>query len=84
MVRPGRPAARYADLHRWCFELPRVPILHVQGAQDGAMQADYAESITDVLPSGSSVVTIPSAGHFLQIEEPEIAASAVLDYLNGR
>ncbi|BBX66913.1 alpha/beta fold hydrolase [Mycolicibacterium psychrotolerans] len=84
MVRPGRPAARYADLHRWALELPRVPILHVQGLQDGAMLAAYAESITDVLPAGSRVVTLPTAGHFLQIEEPRLAAEAVLDHLGAR
>lgn len=84
MVRPSRPAARYADLQRWSFELPRVPILHVQGRQDGAMLADYAESVADVLPAGSRVVTLPTAGHFLQIEEPQLAAEAVLDHLGAR
>ncbi|KGI66588.1 alpha/beta fold hydrolase [Mycolicibacterium rufum] len=84
MVRPSRPAARYAELHRWALELPRVPILHVQGLQDGAMLADYAESVADVLPAGSRVVTLPTAGHFLQIEEPQLAAEAVLDHLGAR
>ncbi|ORA45089.1 alpha/beta hydrolase [Mycolicibacterium chubuense] len=84
MVRPSRPAARYADLHRWGLELPRVPILHLQGLQDGAMLADYAESVADVLPAGSRVVTLPTAGHFLQIEEPQLAADAVLDHLGAR
>ncbi|MBX7431986.1 alpha/beta fold hydrolase [Mycobacterium sp. Y57] len=84
LVRPSRPARRYADLHRWCFELPRVPILHLQGAQDGAMLARYAESIEPVLPTGSRVVTLPSAGHFLQIEQPGAAAEAVLRYLGDR
>ncbi len=84
MVRPSRPAPLYADLHKWCFAVPRVPILHLQGLQDGAMQAGYAEAVTDVLPPGSRVVTIPSAGHFLQIERPEVTAEAVLDYLGER
>jgi len=84
MVRPSRPSRQYAELHRWCFALPRVPILHIQGLQDGAMQAAYAESITSVLPPGSRVVTIPGAGHFLQIELPDVVADAVLDHLGGR
>ncbi|MEW5809576.1 MAG: alpha/beta fold hydrolase [Actinomycetota bacterium] len=84
LVRPTRPQARYADLHRWRFELPRVPILHLQGAQDGAMLVDYAESIADVLPAGSTVSTLPTAGHFLQIEEPQLAADAVLEHLGAR
>ena len=84
LVRPTRPAPRYAELHRWRFEPPRVPILHLQGAQDGAMLAEYAESIADVLPAGSRVHTLPTAGHFLQIEEPELTADAVLDHLVAR
>ncbi|KMO76238.1 alpha/beta fold hydrolase [Mycolicibacterium obuense] len=84
LVRPGTPPARYADLHRYRFDLPRVPILHLQGVQDGAMLVDYAEAIRDVLPTGSTVVTLPSAGHFLQIEEPQLAADAVLAHLSAR
>ncbi|MHA0285297.1 alpha/beta fold hydrolase [Mycobacterium sp. C3-094] len=84
LVRPGAPQARYADLHRYRFDLPRVPILHLQGVQDGAMLVDYAEAIRDVLPTGSTVVTLPSAGHFLQIEEPQLAAEAVLEHLGAR
>lgn len=84
MVRPSRPAARYADLHRWCFALPRVPILHIQGEQDGAMQAGYAEPIGAVLPAGSRVVLIEDAGHFVQIERPAETAAAVLDHLGAR
>ncbi|GJF12054.1 alpha/beta hydrolase [Mycolicibacterium cyprinidarum] len=84
LARPTSPASRYTELHRWRFELPRVPILHLQGAQDGAMMAEYADQITTVLPSGSRMLTIASAGHFLQIEEPKVAAGAVLDYLESR
>ncbi len=84
LVRPTRPAPRYAELNRWRFEVPLVPILHLQGAQDGAMTPAYAEQVTTVLPPGSRVLTIPSAGHFLQIEQPRVAADAVLDYLDAR
>ncbi|MDY6996993.1 MAG: alpha/beta fold hydrolase [Actinomycetota bacterium] len=84
LARPGRPAARYADLHAYRFAVPRVPILHLQGGQDGAMMADYAAPIAAVLPAGSRVQTLPTAGHFLQIEEPRQAADAVLRYLGDR
>ncbi|MGZ8801156.1 MAG: alpha/beta fold hydrolase [Mycobacterium sp.] len=84
LVRPTRPAPRYAELHKWRFELPRVPILHLQGAQDGAMMAAYAEQVSTMLPPGSRVLTLPSAGHFLQIEEPKVAADAILDHVDSR
>lgn len=84
MVRPSRPGARYADLHKWCFDVPRVPILHLQGEQDGAMEAAYAEPIATALPEGSRVIMVPEAGHFLQIERPQVTAEAILDYLGDR
>lgn len=84
MVRPSRPADRYAELQKWCFELPQLPILHLQGEQDGAMQAGYCESMLSVLPPGSRVVMVPAAGHFLQIERPQVTAEAILDYLGDR
>lgn len=84
LARLTRPASRYIELHRWRFEPPRVPILHLQGAQDGAMMAEYTDQISTVLPSGSQVLTMASAGHFLQIEQPEQAAAAILDYLASR
>jgi pimeloyl-ACP methyl ester carboxylesterase len=84
MVRPSRPAPRYAELSKWTFEIPRAPILHLQGAQDGALLPEYAQVVEPLLPPGSRVLTIPSAGHFLQIERPEAAAEAVLDHLGSR
>lgn len=84
LVRPTRPAPRYAELNRWRFQLPRAPILHLQGLQDGAMLARYADQITAVLPPGSRMLSMPSAGHFLQIEQPQVAADAVCDYLDSR
>ncbi|AFM15307.1 putative hydrolase or acyltransferase of alpha/beta superfamily [Mycolicibacterium chubuense NBB4] len=84
LVRPGRPAPRYADLHKWSFEVPRRPLLHLQGEQDGAMLPEYAESVKPGLPAGSEVQMIPSAGHFLQIERPDVTAEAVLAYLGAR
>ncbi len=84
LARPGRPAPRYAELHKWRFEMPRVPILYLQGVQDGAMLAGYAENINTVLPDRSRVLTLPGAGHFLQIEQPQVAAEAVLDFLDSR
>lgn len=83
LVRPSRPAQRYAGLQHHCFAMPRRPILHLHGEKDGAMQAGYAEPIGAHLPPGSRVVMIPAAGHFVQIERPEDTASAVLDYLGA-
>ncbi|MGE2733584.1 alpha/beta fold hydrolase [Mycolicibacterium vaccae] len=84
LIRPGHPLARYAELHSHRFELPRVPILHMHGEQDGAMLAEYSKPITPVLPPGSRVQFVPAAGHFLQIERPDVVATAILDFVRPR
>lgn len=84
LVRPRRPLVRYAELHSHRFALPRVPILHMHGEQDGAMLAEYSQPITSVLPPGSRVQFVPAAGHFLHIERPDVVATAILDFVRPR
>ena len=48
------------------------------------MMAAYAEQVDTQLPPGSRVLILPSAGHFLQIEQPQVAADAILDHLDSR
>lgn len=81
MVRFTSPAAQYAGLHRFRFKLPRSPLLVLQGEQDGAIQLGYLDGVIDALPPGSRVRTIPGAGHFLQVDQPQAVANAVLEYL---
>ena len=84
LVRPRRPLVRYAELHSHRFALPRVPILHMHGEEDGAMLAEYSQPITSVLPQGSRVQFVPAAGHFLHIERPDVVATAILDFVRPR
>lgn len=82
MVRFTTPAKQYVGLHRFRFKLPRSPVLVLLGEQDGAIQVDYLDGVIDSLPPGSRVATIPGAGHFLQVDQPDAVAKAVLEYLN--
>lgn len=76
-----RPASQYAGLHRFRFKLPTHPILVLQGEEDGAIQLGYLDGAIDAAPPGSRVRTIPDAGHFLQIDQPEAVGTAILEYL---
>jgi pimeloyl-ACP methyl ester carboxylesterase len=82
MVRFTRASPPYAGLHRFRFKLPRTPVLVLHGEQDGAVQVGYLDGVIDALPPGSRVKTIPQAGHFLQIDQPEAVCAAILDYAN--
>ena len=82
LARPGRPAPRYADLNRYRFQLPRVPILHIQGGVDGAIQVGYSDFLTRALPSGSELEIIADGGHFLQVQHPEMVRDAILGFID--
>ncbi|OBK30740.1 alpha/beta hydrolase [Mycobacterium asiaticum] len=84
LVRFTRAAPQYAGLHRFRFKLPRGPLLVLEGEQDGAIQVGYFDGVIDALPPGSRVKTIPGAGHFLQVDQPEAVGKAILEYLEGR
>lgn len=80
-VRPGRLPARYAAHARdWRGE-PRVPLLYLHGADDGCLDVRWAGRIGDRLPAGSRVAVVEDAGHFLQLERPDVVAGLVLDWL---
>lgn len=82
LARARRPSGRYQELHPYRFDLPRRPILHIQGAQDGAIQVEYADFLPDLLPAGS-VVEILEGGHFLQLEQPQQVAMAILRFCDS-
>ena len=83
-IRNYRPPARYAELHRWWTEPPRIPTLYLHGAQDGCMTAKFTEFVGEALPAGSDVAVVERAGHFLQLEQPEEVGRRIVDFLRGR
>ena len=57
--------------------VPRGPWLYLHGRQDGCMLAD-------LVPDGESrAVVVDRAGHFLQLEQPEVVGELVAGFLSG-
>lgn len=74
---------RYQSLaHDWTRE-PRVPLLYLHGADDGCLDVAWAGRIGDRLPAGSRVAVVDGAGHFLQLERPDVVNARILDHLQG-
>ena len=82
-LRNYRPPARYADLHRWWTEPPRLPTLYLHGADDGCMTAHFTAAVRASLPAGSDVAVVSYAGHFLQLEQPEDVGRRIVQFLRA-
>ncbi len=60
-----------------------LPILVIRGDADSYLSAAIAESLHRNLKN-SRLVRIPAGGHFIQEDEPELVARAMLDFFRDR
>lgn len=79
--RGSKPPAEYAGLHRLLFEPPTVPTLYLHGDDDGCVAPDYISWVERVLPEGSDAFVVEGAGHFLQLEQPDVVARHIVDFV---
>lgn len=61
---------------------PIHPVLSLQGDQDGAFDPGFFPAIRARTNAISQSELIPGVGHFLHLEQPEIVASRILDFLS--
>lgn len=63
--------------------MPAAPLLYLHGADDGCLQAAYAEHAATRLPSSARVAVVPGPGHFLQVEQPDVVNGLIGDFLES-
>jgi pimeloyl-ACP methyl ester carboxylesterase len=80
-MRGSKPPARYAALHQHWLSAPTLPTLYLHGADDGCATSDYARWVEPVLPEGSRVEIVDGAGHFMQLDRPDVVAGHILDFV---
>ena len=81
-LRPWQVLARYRHLGKAAVAMPRVPLLYLQGADDGCLDARWAAQVSGRLDHGSRVAVIQEAGHFLQLERPDVVNARILEFLS--
>jgi pimeloyl-ACP methyl ester carboxylesterase len=60
------------------------PTLYVHGRDDGCMGIEVAEAAPSFLTSaGSRMEVVDGAGHFLQLEQPDVVNRLVLDFVGS-
>jgi pimeloyl-ACP methyl ester carboxylesterase len=58
------------------------PVLYLHGTEDGALGLDIIDDPLPHLPAGSEFVTVPEAGHFLHLDQPDTVNRLVLDWVS--
>jgi len=63
------------------YDAPPVPVLYLQGANDGCFRADRVGSPLNYLAPGSKFEIVPEAGHFLHLEKPAVVHESIDRFL---
>jgi pimeloyl-ACP methyl ester carboxylesterase len=79
--RGTKPPAEYAELHPLFLQPPAIPFLYLHGDDDGCMAPDYIRWVERILTPGSDAFVVEGAGHFLQLEQPEVVARHIVDFV---
>jgi pimeloyl-ACP methyl ester carboxylesterase len=80
----ARPFGMPEPYRRWKSTwtgMPTVPFLSLHGDEDGAMRVEIANQLRDHLRAGCRYEVIDGAGHFLQLEQPEVVNALVRDFV---
>lgn len=78
---PWRVPPAYASWKRTWAGTPTVPTLYLHGADDGCLEPGFADGLDAKLPPGSRVEQVERAGHFLQVERPDVVNALVGGFL---
>ena len=78
---PWRVPPAYAEWQCTWDGIPVVPTLSLHGADDGCLEPALAGGLAARLPAGSRVEVVADAGHFLQLERPELVNGLVAEFL---
>lgn len=76
-----RAAARPSGLKHLRHGMPLVPTLYVHGAQDGCLDRRFYDLAAARLTGEHAAVLVHGAGHFSTVEQPEVVAGHVLDFV---
>lgn len=83
LFQPWYRSRRYAAEQRAMVATPGVPTLYIHGADDRCMRPELLRLSEHALPAGSEAVIVEDAGHFVQLERPEVVNERIAAFVSG-
>jgi pimeloyl-ACP methyl ester carboxylesterase len=71
----------YRSWQATLMSLPVVPLLYLHGADDGCMEPGYVALAEGALGDRADCHVVADAGHFLQLEQPDVVNRLVADFV---
>jgi pimeloyl-ACP methyl ester carboxylesterase len=79
---PSEAANRYASQQQAVSRQAPQPTLYLHGDHDGCIKVSLARRAEPLLASGSRMVVIEDAGHFLHLEKPQEVNGHILAWIS--
>ena len=70
-----------ADAQAATSTMPTQPMLYLHGRNDGCIGVEVAELARTMATPNITVEIIEDAGHFLQVERPDVVNQRIVDFL---
>jgi len=80
---PAESCAKFAAEQSGLAEAPPQPTLYLHGDRDGCIGVDLVRDAEAALSPGSRFSVVEEAGHFLQLERPELVNAEILDWISS-
>jgi pimeloyl-ACP methyl ester carboxylesterase len=81
-LRPGEAAGTYAAQEAALGSAAPQPTLYLHGNRDGCIDLGLVADAERHLATGSRMVVIEGAGHFLQVEQPTVVNDQILAWVS--
>lgn len=81
LTKPWTTPATYKPWQATLMSLPIRPLMYLHGAEDGCMEAGYAERAAAALGNRMEFHVVSDSGHFLHVERPEIVNQLIAGFI---
>jgi pimeloyl-ACP methyl ester carboxylesterase len=81
MFDPGLPDPELADEQNAALAPTPKPTLYLHGRNDGCMLLSSIGNPLDFMAEGSQMVVIDGAGHFMNVERPDVVNRHIVEFL---